>query len=343
LDLFVGEGPAGRRLRALWRLLLQYLAYRFTRDLLVGLVVAAWLAAGPGGLSAALDSPFFLLSTGAAGLAAVLLTVWLAGRFLDRRPFRDFGFRLGGGWWLDLVFGMVLGAFLMTGVFLFGRAMGWFAVTGAFEPAAPGVPFVIGLAVPVLFFAAVGIGEETLYRGYQLHNAAEGLNHPLLGPRGAVLAAWVVSSVSFGIPHADNPNATLVSTANIVLAGLMLGLGYVLTGDLAIPIGLHTTWNLFQGNVYGFPVSGIQPPGASLLTTGEAGPDLWTGGAFGPEAGLLGLAAILLGGVLVALWVRARRGSVRVETSLAEPPGTGAGVVYSRSAEDYRRGGQGPT
>ena len=100
----------------------------------------------------------------------------------------------------------------------------------------------------------MGISEETVFRGYQLKNAAEGLNYASLGPRGAILPAWVLSSVFFAVLHADNPNATPVSTLNIALAGLMLGFGYVLTGELAIPIGLHITWNFFQGAVYGFPV-----------------------------------------------------------------------------------------
>ena len=83
--------------------------------------------------------------------------------------------------------------------------------------------------------------------------------------------------------HANNPNATLLSTLNIVLAGLMLGFGYVLSGELAIPIGLHTTWNLFQNAVYGFPVSGFGPFGATFLATAQTGPDLWTGGSLAPR------------------------------------------------------------
>src|SRR3712207_9183124 len=66
-----------------------------------------------------------------------------------------------------------------------------------------------------------------------------------------------------------SPNATLFSTFNVVLAGLMLGLGYVLTGELAIPIGLHFAWNFFQGGVFGFPVSGLGPVGASFLSTDQ--------------------------------------------------------------------------
>jgi hypothetical protein len=166
--------------------------------------------------------------------------------------------------------------------------------------------------------------EETASRGYQLRNAAEGLNYPILGPRGAVLVAWALSSIFFGALHAGNPNATPLSTFNIVLAGLMLGFGYVLSGQLAIPIGLHLTWNFFQNAVYGLPVSGFGTFGASFLSAEQSGPDLWTGGSFGPEGGLLGPAAMLLGVLLIALWVRLRTGKPSLHLPIAEGrrPGT---------------------
>jgi hypothetical protein len=94
----------------------------------------------------------------------------------------------------------------------------------------------------------------------------------------------------------------------------------VLTGRLAIPIGLHITWNFFQGNVFGFPVSGLEPVGATVLSIEQGGPLLFTGGVFGPEAGLIGIAAVLAGSLLTALWVRVRFGKAAMETSIAEPP-----------------------
>ena len=48
----------------------------------------------------------------------------------------------------------------------------------------------------------------------------------------------------------------------------------------------------------------------SVLTIQEQGPDFWTGGEFGPEAGLVALTVALLGPPLIVLWVRWRYGDV---------------------------------
>jgi hypothetical protein len=319
---------AGERLGALWRLAIQYGAFRVLVLLLFNALVVGWVLAGSGGRSGALvvpDSPAIPLASGVAGLLGAVLTVWLAGRFLDRRPFSDFGFHLGAGWLLDLLFGMALGALLISAVFLVEVGLGWVKVTNAFETFGTNAPFAPSVLLPVVMCLCVGFSEEIVFRGYQLKNAAEGLNYPALGPRGAVLLAWVLSSVFFGALHADNPSATLLSTLNIVLAGLMLGFGYVLSGELAIPIGLHITWNFFQGAVYGFPVSGFGPFGATFLATTQTGPDLWTGGSFGPEAGLLAPAVMLLGISLIALWNRLRTGKILLHSTIAESPSGGLG------------------
>jgi uncharacterized protein len=329
LGLFLDRSTG--RLRALWRLAIQFGAYwMLVVPLVFNLLMVALLLASSGGQGSSggldtlvvPDSPTIPLVSAVAGLLGALLTVWLVGRFFDRRPFSEFGFRLGAGWWLDLFFGMILGALLMTVVFLVELGLGWVEVTGAFETHG-GAPFVISIPFPAATFICIGISEELVTRGYQLKNAAEGLNYPALGPRGAILLAWVSSSVFFGVLHANNPNATPVSTLNIVLAGLMLGFGYVLTGELAIPIGLHITWNFFQGSVYGFPVSGFGAFGPTFLDTRQGGPDLWTGGPFGPEGGLLIPAVMLLGMSLIALWTRLRTGKTSLHIPVAEAPDHG--------------------
>ncbi len=329
------------RVRAFWRLIMQGLAWFalvLAGQIAIGVLAAVlWLSTGsltlddlanPQTLTAAIyGSPWLLLALQSVSSAATLITVWLAGRLLDRRRFVDFGFRLSRAWWIDFVFGLGLGAFLMLLVFVVELAAGWVTISETLATTTTTLPFAIAIACLAAMFVLVGFSEELFSRGYQLTNLAEGLNWPKVGPRWAIAAATVLSSVFFGLLHMVNPHANLVSTFNIMLAGLLLALGYILTGELAISIGLHITWNFFQGNVFGFPVSGTAANMATFIVTRQGGPDLWTGGAFGPEAGLIGLAAMGVGSLLIVLWTRLSRGKIDLHLPIAaapERPGRGS-------------------
>lgn len=310
-----------RRLRAAVRVYLQLLL----RSLLFAAIgvpgavlVLEAVASSPGGfgeLGPAADSLEIRLATSVAAVSCTILSVYVCGRFLDRRPFSSFGLKLTREWWLDCLFGFALGGVLMGGVFAAELAAGWSTVTGTFE-GGWGSPFLL-LAPPVVFVCA-GFWEELLYRGYALKNLSEGLNARPLRARGAVLLSWFLVSVAFGVGHLGNPGADALAVANIVAAGLMLGLPYVLTGDLAVPIGLHVGWNLFQNAVFGMPVSGIEPAGATVFSVDRTGPALATGGSFGPEGGMLGLLAIGAGCAAILGWARLK-GCLFVSEDVARP------------------------
>ena len=70
------------------------------------------------------------------------------------------------------------------------------------------------------------------------------------------------------------------------------------------PHTTHFAWNFFQGQVFGWPVSGVVVP--SLLQTSTTGPEWITGGGYGPEGGAEGFAARFV--VLAALfgWFKLR-------------------------------------
>lgn len=243
-------------------------------------------------------------------LAVVLLALWFVARFVDHRAFVTFGFQFNRRWWVDLVFGMALGLLLMSAIFVVEWVAGWVTVTG-FWVAPAGIPFYVAIWTPLMLFIVVAVAEEVLSRGNQVLNFTEGFRP--LGFRRAVFVAWLLSSVIFGALHLSNPNSSWLSTLYLVLYGVFLGAGYVLTGQLAISIGLHFTWNLAQGAVFGFPVSGRPLGGASVMAVTQSGPALWTGGAFGPEAGLLGVSAALIGVALIVLWVKVRTQSISFE------------------------------
>ena len=311
------------RLRLPWRLVAIGLA-------VAGLTAAVSAGSSPlrtaatTGLGLVLPGPEASAAAGnlvfvVAQLVVIGGAVVLVGRYVDRRRLRDFGFRVDRDWWVDLGFGLGLGAALMAGVFGVEYAAGWVVVTGTFRIAQPGFGFWPWFGWAAVTFAGVGLTEELLTRGYLIKNVAEGLTwSDRIDPGTAVGLGVVCSAALFGAGHATNPNASLASTAGISVAAVMLSAGYVLTGELAIPIGIHTAWNLFQGPVFGFPVSGLDL-GLSAVVVEQRGPDLVTGGAFGPEAGLLGATASLVGIGLVLLWVHSRRGRLRVHPHITTP------------------------
>lgn len=225
---------------------------------------------------------------GWATLGAVLAVTAALARWLERRTLADLGLRLRVTFWRDLVVGTALAAVLFISVVGVGAGKGWYALytrAGAVE--ALGITLA-GFLI-LLPLAAV---EEIAVRGYLMHALGR-----TFGRTGAVL----VSSGAFALLHSLNPGAWShpLSMLGIFLAGLYLASAYRITGNLWLAIFLHTGWNLLEGPIFGLPVSGISPP-ASVFQASDTGPVLWTGGKFGPEAGLL--LCLLLVVHLAALW-----------------------------------------
>jgi len=301
------------RLRAGWRLIIQL-------TLLVAFMACFGLLAkhfGDYGPRDPLDESMSILDS-ATVLLSVILSVWLAGRFIDRRHFTDFGFRLGRSWWINLAFGIALGVLLQAGIFLVEIASGWATIIEVCWTRKDGYTFLVSILLILFSLIGVGITEELWNRGYLLKNLAEGLNFNPLGQKGAIFLAAFGTAIIFGLGHATNPDASLVSTLALVFAGILYATAYALTGELAIPIGYHIAWNFFEGAVFGFPVSGYLLD-TSFIVTDVKGPDIWTGGAFGPEAGILGMLARLVGILLVIVWVWLRYRKIILRKELTAP------------------------
>ena len=98
----------------------------------------------------------------------------------------------------------------------------------------------------------------------------------------------------------------------------MLGISPVFTGSIAMAVGAHIGWNWFMGAVFGFAVSGTDVAGGSLIRITVSGPELWTGGAFGPEGGLLGLLGVAVLAGLMLFRIYRRHGELRLVSSLSD-------------------------
>ena len=278
--------PGDRRLRSGWRLLIHSLLL-----LIITLPLELATLFIPG-TSAGL--PFDLLSPLPSLLGITVATI-LARYMLDRRSFSSLGFKMDNRVVPDLLFGIVLSGLMMGMIFVAEWSLNWVTLSGTALDRFS-MPTVIRLTFEALWlYLCVGFSEELLSRGYHLQNLQEGSNTTL---------AVLVSSGIFGILHLSNPNATLVSTAGIFCAGVFLAYAYLRTQQLWLPIGVHIGWNFFEGTIFGFPVSGLS--GFHLLEQTVTGPEWWTGGAFGPEAGLILLPVLLLGTVAISLYTRSR-------------------------------------
>ena len=115
----------------------------------------------------------------------------------------------------------------------------------------------------------------------------------------------MIPAVFFGLAHSTNPNATWLTTFNIVIFGLLFGTGYVLTDELALPIGLHFGWDFVQGFVFGV-VAEEKQYGSVLVLADDPSATLWTGRPYGVEGGLMGTAAFIVGFLATFAWARSQ-------------------------------------
>ena len=276
------KSPDENRLRAGWRLFFHLLIM-----IPIGLIVGA--------LSKVLF-PFWqggMLQDQLISLVAMTLSIFIARRWLDKRSFTSLGLKVNKKTWGDLLAGIGITFLMMGFIYLLEWSLGWITFEGfawEFESASSVTLNLLGIFG---IFILVGWNEELLSRGYQLQNLADGIN-----------LTWgvIISSAVFGLLHLGNPNATWLSAAGIFLAGIFLAYGYIRTNQLWLPIGLHIGWNFFEGVVFGFPVSGLDV--FRLTRISVNGPDLVTGGAFGPEAGLIVIPALVLGAGLIYFYTK---------------------------------------
>lgn len=149
----------------------------------------------------------------------------------------------------------------------------------------------LSLIYPIVLFIGVAISEEYLSRGY-LHS----LIKRDFGPRVSIL----INSVLFALLHIANPNIlqSPLPLINIFLAGILFGVAREATGGLWLPIGMHFTWNLFMGNVYGISVSGMDL-GGSIIKSQPLGNPLISGGDFGLEGSIVTTILLVLYSLII--------------------------------------------
>lgn len=225
---------------------------------------------------------------------ALLLATWIMTRFINRKPLAAIGLGLHSYAKREFGMGCLLGLLMMSGVFLIQYALGYLTLSSLGLPAAE---VAARLAVSALWFLAAAAGEELLFRGYFFQTLMQAITF---------LPAAVAMALLFGVSHLANPHVTAFAAVNVALAGLWLSFAYLKTRSLWLPIGLHVSWNFSQTTLFAFPTSGADFSARKLFETTVAGPEWITGGAFGPEGGVLATLALI-----VCTWYIVKSAKVR--------------------------------
>jgi membrane protease YdiL (CAAX protease family) len=235
------------------------------------------------------------------GSSIIMVTI------VDRRPFYSFGIAVRRRFLIEWGQGMLIAGVMMTFIVLsfflsdsitiVDRDSTWWEM---------GRHLLNGVAL----FAFAGFFEELLFRGYIFQTLVEGTNR---------IIAIAVFSVFFGLFHLGNPNISVFSVLNIILAGIFLSLAYLRTGTLWFCTSLHLGWNFFQGSVYSLPVSGLIKSDILISRIALTGPEWLTGGAFGPEGGVAATIVLIIGSIVVwkAPWIKNENPPATVEMPIS--------------------------
>lgn len=193
----------------------------------------------------------------------------------------------------EFLAGFAICLFAMAALFLAEWALGAIRVQGM-------SPDVGALLSKLGFFAQDAALQEVVFRTLMLGGMLALTRRPWL--------AVGLSSLLFGLMHMTGEGASALSVLGNTLDGVLYGAPLIITGRIWMPIGLHAAWNWAQGPVFGFPVSGVGEYSDLLVHQVSVGDHLLTGGAYGPEGGVVALAIRLVAIVTMVLIARRFRG-----------------------------------
>jgi len=243
-----------------------------------------------------------LLATGAPTIVAVLL-VMFSRRFLGGRSLTDYGLAIDRRWWIDLTVGFTVAVLAVCIPFLVAIGAGWADVVATFDPGDLTLwPGILLLTVAML---CTGFWEDLVLRGVFLCNTADGLRR-WLSPQPRDRRGLGLSALVFALGHLGQTGVS-ITLLTFILSGFVLGVVYLVSGNLALVIGAHAAFNI-TANVL-FDRGGQATAGFSAIMRLEVDPTL----TLLRQGGLLEAAAFLLLGLFALLWLRHSRGTVTID------------------------------
>jgi len=211
-------------------------------------------------------------------------------RFAERRSFPAMGF-IRKNWLLRYLAGLCLGFLAFSIVVLISAALsgGNIVYQGTITPGM--FLFVLG------GWVIQGMAEEVGYRGYMFLSISR---------KHKMYIGMICSSLFFGVTHAFNSGATVLSVVNTMLFGFAFCLLFIVSENIWFAGAFHTAWNLAQGNIFGISVSGHEVSPSIFAVQIPEGNQILSGGTYGIEANII-TTFITLGIIIVSLLIIRKR------------------------------------
>ena len=215
--------------------------------------------------------------------AFISLLIFFRVKVIEKRSLSSIGFNKNN-WLKKYSLGFLIGLVMMSIIVLILLSFGYITVEK--NPIQlVGISAISSILVILFGWIIQGATEEILTRGWLLN---------VLSTKYNIGVGLLISSTLFGLMHLTNPNVNYIAVINIILVGLFYGLYVIKTNDLWAVCGMHSAWNFAQGNIFGFEVSGLDVSVGSLIDLNLVGNNVITGGAFGPEAGIIATFILLV-------------------------------------------------
>jgi len=231
-------------------------------------------------------------------LPVLVVAVWLVFE-LDRQSPRTYGFDVDRRWARDLVAGSLISVVSFGLAWTVGIGRGTVAVKGNLQPTVEtwGVFALIGSGLLVSLLVQT-VYEEFVYRAIMISNLAEGARARGLSARWAIVGATATGLFVFGLYHLPRG---IILVVDSIFVGIAFAVPYLLTGSLALSIGIH-----------------IGRHAGALFLVGDG----LAGSTFLENIGLVAIQSegfalfavvwIVVAVVLVTAWVRATQGKIRI-------------------------------
>lgn len=229
---------------------------------------------------------FALRKSIVCGIQIITFFSWV--KFVEKRSISSIGFKIKNPF-KPYAIGFIIGSCIISLITLI------LAITGIIQFKYNSFDYnymIINLSVIAFGWIIQSASEEIAVRGWLI---------PSLQNYCTPIMTISITAIVFGILHLFSAGVSLLSFINLMLSGVFFACYAIADGNILGVCGLHFAWNFALGNIYGLPVSGFSDNGEKIFSAQKIGPDIFTGGDFGPEGGLITTIVLLIAIALLVL------------------------------------------